>query len=358
MGLYRRSDSKVWWISFCAGGKQYKRSTGTENRKIAENILAKIKTQIIEGKFFDVDQSKQHNYEEMMEKFMKEYAPTKKITTQERYVHALKHLDIFFGGLTLADITSSSISDYVEKRKTEGGAAHGTINREYSMLSKAFSLACRRWNWCRENPCSRIQKLPENNQIDRWLTGDEYQRLINASAGYLNGQLPDIITLALFTGLREGNILSLAWDEINLFRQVIIVSKEKTKNGRPLTIPMNNTVYNLLLRRSKVRSMSGYVFITDNGTIIRGRNLVREFDKVVAKAGIENLTFHCLRHTAATWMVQNGVDIFTVKEILGHKDIRSTMRYAHHYPESLRNSIKILDNFSTPKIVEKEAVLR
>lgn len=356
MGLFKQKNSPNLWMSFSVNGKQIKRSTGTPDKRLAENILAKVKTQLVENRWFEIDQAKSHTFNEMMEKFMREYAPTKKTSTQERYIYSLKHLDRFFSGLTLADITSSVISDYIEKRKTEGAEA-GTINREFAMLSKAFSLAYKRWEWCRENPCSRVQKLPENNQVDRWLNEDEYQNLLKQSAGYLNNQLTDVILIALFTALREGNILNLGWGEVDLFRKVIAIPKEKTKNGKPLTIPMNETVYNILLRKSKVVNMSGYVFSTGNGTKISWRNLIREFDKVVAKAGIQNFTFHCLRHTAATWMIQSGmVDIFTLKEILGHKDIRSTMRYAHHHPESLRKAIKILDNYSIPKKVEKEAV--
>lgn len=356
MGLYRRKDSAVWWMSYTVAGRTYYKSSNTENKRLAETILGKIKAEIIEGRYFDKDKSRLYTYENLVEKFMAEYAPEKRDSTQERYEYSRKHLDKFFKGITLADITSPVVSEYIQKRKREG-AENGTINREFAMLSKAFSLARDTWEWCRKNPCSKVPKLPEDNVIDRWLSEDEYQSLLKQSAGYLNNQLTDIILVALFSALREDNVISLMWNEIDLFRKVITLPAEKMKNGKPLTIPMNETVYDILLRKSKVVNMSGYVFSTKNGTKINRRNLIREFDKVVKKALIKDFTFHCLRHTAATWAIQSGlVDIYTLKELLGHMDIRSTVRYAHHYPESLRKAAKVLDNYSALRAVEKEAV--
>jgi integrase len=304
--------------------------------------LGNIKRQVIEGKWFEIDEAKQHNFDEMMEKFMREHAPQREPTTQQRYVVSLKHLNPYFTGMILADITPQAISDYYQKRKEEG-AAVATINREYDVLSKAFNLAVKRWGWCRENPCQKVQKEPEHNQIDRWLTPDEAEGLLRKCSGYLNGDMVDIAISSLHTGMRQGEILSLKWTEIDIFRRTIIVIK--TKNHKPRTIPMNETIYQMLLRRSKVRSMTGYVFTTSNGTRHRARNLIREFEKAKEKAGIENFRFHDLRHTAATWMIQSGIDIYTVSKILGHKDIKTTMRYAHHCPDSLRHGVRAIDNF-------------
>ncbi|MBI3813358.1 MAG: hypothetical protein HY279_02680 [Nitrospinae bacterium] len=113
MGLYRRTDSPVWWMSFSVNGRQYKRSTGTEDKRLAENILAKVKTQIIEGKWFEIDEARQHTFDELMEKFMQEHAPKREPTTQRRYKVSLSHLLPFFKEMTLADITPRAISDYM-----------------------------------------------------------------------------------------------------------------------------------------------------------------------------------------------------------------------------------------------------
>lgn len=75
MGLYRRKDSPIWWMAFSINKRQYQRSTGTADKRLAGNILAKVKTQVVEGKWFEVDVARQHTFEEMMEKFMREHSP-------------------------------------------------------------------------------------------------------------------------------------------------------------------------------------------------------------------------------------------------------------------------------------------
>ena len=103
---------------------------------------------------------------------------------------------------------------------------------------------------------------------------------------------------------------------------------------------MSQTLYESLKSMNKVVNISSRVFP------ISVRSLREAFDKALSKARIEDFHFHDLRHTFATRLVQNGVDIYKVKELLGHKSIAMTMRYAHHYPESLRASVEVLDNLS------------
>jgi integrase len=117
----------------------------------------------------------------------------------------------------------------------------------------------------------------------------------------------------------------------------------KSKNGEKRTIPMSNLATRFL-RDAKVRDISGKVFPVSE------TRLRVAFMKTLKKAGIADFRFHDLRHTFATRLVQNGVDLYKVKELLGHKTLAMTTRYAHHYPESLRASVEVLDhcyNFTT-----------
>jgi integrase len=116
-----------------------------------------------------------------------------------------------------------------------------------------------------------------------------------------------------------------------------------TKNKERRTIPLNQTLIDLLSSKGRVRNISGYVFVTQAGTRIDARNLLRAFYSARKTARLEDVRFHDLRHTFATRLVQAGVDLYKVKELLGHKTISMTMRYAHHYPESLRSSVEVLD---------------
>ena len=141
--------------------------------------------------------------------------------------------------------------------------------------------------------------------------------------------------------VRQGEILNLKWQDIDFSRRVITV--HKTKNKDPKVIPLNNTAIEILSGKSRVVTISGYVFSTQNGTMISRWNLQREFKHALRKAEIENFRFHDLRHTFATRLVQSGIDLYTVSKLLGHRDITTTQRYAHHYPESLRSGVEVLD---------------
>lgn len=343
MGLYRRKDSLVWWMSFSMNGKQYQRSTGTHDRRLAEAILAKVKTQIIEGKWFDIDTAKQYTFDDMMKKYFKEHATVhKEQSTLNRDYDSYAHLKKIFSGLTLNRITPELVVDYRNKRLSEG-AAHSTILNELGLLRNAFNISIKNWKWCKENPVSQVKLNLKARQIDRWLTFEEQERLLKASEGQLHNQLSDIIILALNTGMRKGEILSLKIQDVDFFRKTLIVMKSKTKRKR--TIPLNNVAFELLVKNSKVVPISGYVFSTGKGSRITARNLSRAFDKAVRKANVDNFRFNDLRHTFATRLVQAGVDIYKVSKLLGHTDISTTQRYAHHYPESLRDGVEILDTF-------------
>ncbi len=144
--------------------------------------------------------------------------------------------------------------------------------------------------------------------------------------------------------MRLGNIISLKWSQVDLFRRLIYIGgtgQTRTKNNEPLVIPMNQKVFELLKRRAKVRHLSNdFVLTSPEGRPLDPSNLRRAFKKACEKAGIKNLRIHDLRHTYGTRLAQAGVDLYTISKLLGHKDIRTTQRYAHHSTHSLRLGIE------------------
>jgi integrase len=238
--------------------------------------------------------------------------------------------------------------------RREDGSAPGSINKELAMLSKAFSLAVTEWEWLKDSPVSRVPREKEDNERDRWLTRDEVERLLENSPVWLR----EITSFALNTGLRQDELLSLEWNRVNLFRKTILI--QKTKNGKPKTLPLNKVVLDVLNRRLKVKSIKNdLVFFNRNGKKIHDSNLRRSFYIVLRKAGIKDFRYHDLRHTFATRLAQAGVDLYKVSKLLGHKDIKMTQRYSHHCPDSLRDGVEILEfdyNLTTMEKKKEEIV--
>ena len=154
--------------------------------------------------------------------------------------------------------------------------------------------------------------------------------------------LREIVLFALNTGMRQDEILSLKWTEVDLFRRTVTVLKSKNYERR--VIPLNEVVRNLLSQKAKVRAMSGFVFPDPKtGQKIVPENVMWRFCSAQEKTEIPHVRFHDLRHTFATRLIQNGFDLYKVSKLLGHRDIKTTQRYAHHYPESLRDGVEVLD---------------
>ena len=288
-----------------------------------------------------------------MDKYLSMYSkPNKEKRSVKNDEGYIKHLEETFSGMTIDKITPEDVSNYKSKR-IEDGAAPQTVRHEMNCLSQSFNLAIDVLNWIKINPCVKVKKPTVKKKKVRWLTKPEEAALALSSQGLLRGQLPDIITTAHHTGLRKKQILELKWSEIDMVKRTIHVMQSKT--DEEVTIPMSDTLYQMLLKRSKVVSMSGYVFTTENGTPVLPGNLDREFWKALKRAGIENFRFHDLRHTFGTRLIQSGVDIYTVSKLMGHTNIETTTRYAHLISANLKSAVSVLDNSPAQNDVNPQA---
>ena len=345
--MFKRSG--VWWTCIRHNGRKIQKSLETSDRKLAQAIEAKIRTEIVEETYFEKLIGSKKTFKDMAERFMKEYAPKVSSNMQISYTTSLNHFNPFFEETNLLSITPKAISRYKGLR-TDEGASPATINRELAMLSKAFSLAVKEWEWLKENPVSKVQKEKEDNQRERWLSKDEEKRLLDKSPEWLW----EIISFALNTGLRQDELLSLEWSRVDIFRKTILI--KVTKNGKPKTLPLNRIALDVIKQRSKVKSIKNdYVFFSSSGKKINPHVLRKSFYTVLRKAGIENLWWHDLRHTFATRLAQAGVELYKISKLLGHKDINMTQRYAHHCPDSLRDGVEILEtDYNLTTIGKKE----
>jgi len=335
MSLYSRGC--VWWMSFAYQGRRYRKSTETENRKLAKRIYDKVKGEIAEGKWFEKLPGEDKTFREMIEKFAEDCIPPK---SRKPYGSNLQTLLNFFGDCCLSAITPKTVSAYKGKRRAEGILA-ATINHELAVLKRMFNVAVKEWEWFHSNPIAGVSLETGVNERDRWITFEEEEKLLSNSPDWLS----EMIIFDLNTGLREGELVNLSWkDGIDLFRKTVVVVK--SKNGEKRTIPTNEKIFEMLRRKSRVRPMHGRVFYWEKGPL-NVYVIQYQFRKACRKAGLDDLHFHDLRHTFATRLIQAGADLYTVQRLLGHKTPAMTQRYAHHSTESLRSTVEILDKLDS-----------
>ncbi|CAG0955503.1 Tyrosine recombinase XerD [Methanosarcinales archaeon] len=355
-GLFKRPDSPYWHIDIVHKGKRYRKSLHTTSKRQAEQFYHKIKSESVEGRYLDKLEGEHKTFEELAEKYINDYAKRHKRSWDKDAQRTRNHLTPYFGKMMVTDITPKVISQYKAYRYQQG-VCSATINRELTIMKHMYSIAVKEWEWCRDNPVKRVSMEKERPPRDRWLSFEEEAKLLKACPDWLR----DVVIFALHTGMRQGEILGLRWKDVNLSQG--IATLEMTKNGDRRSVPLNRTAWEMLLRKSRVRYLtSDFVFTSSTGTQIDSGNLRRDFMRVLKGTGIKGFCFHDLRHTFATRLVQRGIDVYKVQKLLGHRDIKTTQRYAHHYPESLRDSVESLDSGSSDmatsrlRHVEAEAV--
>ena len=337
MGLYKRGQ--VWWMRSNYKGKQKRVSTETDDKKLAERVQRKVLGQVAEGKWFERLPGEEKTFDEMMAKYLDEHVSQK--ASARSYRGYVKNLLGFFSGSLVAEINPPMINDYKVKRRKHG-VSPATVNREMAVLKNAFNKALKEWEWVKENPATKVSMEKEPPGRVRYLTDEEFERFHDACADWLK----PIVMVARHTGMRRENILSLRWEQVDMGRRMVIL--EHTKNGEHHGIPLNDTMFELFKRLSKVRHInSSYVFCKPDGK--RYVEVKGAFGRAVERAGIKDFKFHDLRHCFASALVQRGADLYEVQRLLGHKSHAMTQRYAHLSRENLRAAVLKLDAMDSEK---------
>jgi integrase len=254
MALFKRG--KVWWMRLTYQGRQIRRSTEVKDKKLAQRIYDKVVGQIAEGKWFERVPGEDKTVNELLDRYLRDHSkPNKAPSTYCRDLSLSANLRDTFGSYTLVQVRPSLITEYKARRRAKG-ASPKSINNELTLLSHAFTLAMREWEWVLNNPVQRVSRERVHNQIERWLTFDEEQRLLAVSPEWLR----EIIVFAIHTGLRQGEILNLQWPLVDLFRRTITLVEQK--NRCKDTLPLNGTALEVLKARARVRSRRRTMFFS------------------------------------------------------------------------------------------------
>ncbi len=305
-------------------------------KRQADAAWETVRADIHTGRFDIIAARKRVPFETAVEEFLEKYSePNKK--SYRRDVVASKPLLRFFFFFYLSHINPIQVDEYRAHRlKTPSmygrPISKTTINREVAFLKTMLSYAIKR-RWLNENPLKGYKLYKEKQGKMRILKKEEFKKLYDAASEHLR----PILVTAYCTGMRKNEILTLKWENVDIEKGFIMV--EETKNDENKIIPINKLLQETL-NSVKYSSPKENVF-TFKGKPIQ--DIKTAFNAALRRSGLDKFVFHDLRHTFATNLVMNGVDIKTVQELLGHKSLLMTMRYSHPTPDHKKQAVQSLD---------------
>ena len=295
------------------------------NRDLAREALKAREGEVAQGRFNLEKVRKPHPISELLERYHKHAASCKASHSREKYV--LEGFKKYFSGRYLSDVTIWAVEKW--KRERAQQVAKTMVNRELTIVKHVFKMGVT-WGLMTGNPAASVAPFRTQEGCIRYLSEAEIPALLDACRKQATSPwLYPVVVLALNTGARQGELLDLRYQDLDPERGLIYFGK--TKNGKLKTLPMNSSVRQVVEGLNAQR-YGEYLFTWPWGQRIGRTTVYDAFQKACEAAAIENFRFHDLRHTAASYLVMEGVDLATVKEILGHREVEMTLRYSHLAP--------------------------
>jgi integrase len=320
-------------------GPVRKRQKIGPSRVLAENVLKKWIVEKAEGKFLDKKKQLKIRFEDFADEYLQLHSKVnnKGWKTDEFSINTLKK---YFTGKCLHEISSHMVD--VFKQELAKTLRPATVNRRLCTFKTMFNKAASWGKFSGPNPVQAVKFFKLNNTRLRFLEKDEIVKLLSHCHDHLKG----IVIVALNTGMRKAEILGLKWRDVDIKRNILYL--HETKNGEKREVPINEQVKTVFINTLR-NPQTEYVFNYNDKRII---DIKRSYCTAVKKSGIKDFTFHDLRHTFASHLVMNGVDLNTVRELLGHKSLQMTLRYSHlsaiHKHKAVEGLSKRMDTIWTP----------
>jgi len=301
---------------------------GKVSRREASRLLKQLELEHLKGKL-NLIGIKQILFYDYIEEYLLYSSTNKSSSTYRREKGICNHFKVFFGNIWLSKITNKSIENYKSDRTTRG-LEPASINRELAVLMCLLNKALE-WEYLEKIPNISILRIPK--KPIKFLSLEEMDRLIESSSVWLK---PILIVLRN-TGMRIGELLNLRFADIDLHSGIILVRSPKTNNYRmvPMNAELKETIEwlhqfyinprNLNTSPRSCRQMEYLLCLPDGSRV---KSIKNSFKNACARAGID-ATPHTIRHTFATHLVMNQVDLVSIKELLGHSSISTTMIYSH-----------------------------
>lgn len=344
--LFRKRFNGNWYINYRWNGRQIKKSTGTADKKLAEIKLKELEVAIFKGAYEPFGaKPKQNSIVEFFKRYINFSKTTKSASTNLSDLYRIKQIQEYFarqGIKYLEEVNPGKIQLFQSFILTDHNAR--SYNNFLTLLKSIFNKAVE-WGVIKENlikSCKPL-KVPKST---RFFSIEEISELREVA----NSEEKLLLNLALYAGLRRSELYYLRWVDIDLKRKVIHIRPHGEfipKNKKPGIVPINLKLFKILKEiypKGKISEDNIYIFGQyhkenwTNPTLV----LSKMFDRLAKKAGIKNVGLHICRHTFASHLVQAGIPLLVVKELMRHSDIQSTMVYAHLAPDQQRQAIENL----------------
>ena len=332
-----RKRGSVWWIDIlAASGERVRRSTGTDNKALAQELHDKLKAEL--WRVAKLGERPSRTWNDAAVRWLKE--SSHKATLDMDKAH-LRWLHRFLDGKELEAISRSLVDRITAERAAEG-VSNATVNRTLEVLRAILRKCVNEWEWLDKAP--QVRMLKEPTRRIRFITRQESQRLLSV----LPEHLADMAALSLATGLRRANVTGLQWTQVDLVRRVAWIHSDQAKARKAIAVPLNAEA--VMLIRKQIGKHHTHVFS------FRGKQITQVSTKAwyqgLARAGIQDFRWHDLRHTWASWHVQSGTPLHVLQELGAWESAEMVRRYAHLSAEHLA---PYADRLCTLRVVEGEA---
>lgn len=305
-------------------------SASFSRRTDAKRWVQQTEAAIRDGRYFRTSEARRHTLAELIDRYEREVLPArpKNAKNVKRHLHWWRTK---IGAYTLADVSPSVIVEcrnalLETKTRRNRPMSPATVVRYMAALSHAFTVAVKEWQWVDDNPFRKVSKPREPRGRERFLSEEERKRLFAACKASAHPWLHPVVTLAVSTGMRRGEILNLRWAQVDLKARRVILHETKNRSSR--SVPLRGLALTVITELAKVRRI-------DTDLLFYGTNPAKPFAldnhwrAAMKAANLKDFRFHDLRHTAASYLAMNGASTIEIAAVLGHKTLQMVQRYSH-----------------------------
>ncbi len=319
MSLFKRGN--IWWVRFStANGQQVRKSAKTANKQLAQEYHDRLKASYWRAS--KLGDKPRRKWEEAVERWLIE-KQGEKVTLHEDVGH-LRRVHSHLYGRYLDEINRDVLDSLTQSRLSDG-VSNATVNRMLEVVRAILRRSEHEWEWLERAP--HVRMMPEAKRRVRWLKREEADRLLLE----LPDHLAAMARFTLATGLREANVVKLEWSQVDLDRRCAWIHADQAKARKAIPVPLNAEA--VLVLRQQASKHPIKVFTYKGKPVIKANN--HAWRKALVRAGVENFRWHDLRHTWASWHVQQGTPLHVLQELGGWSDYEMVRRYAHLSVEHL-----------------------